>query len=399
LSENLRASFPSRFKAALIARLDPGLGGPAELGKYAQGGGRVLSVFISLLLALLEPFSIVYGAIVAVRNSQYERGRLKTYRPPCPTICIGNITTGGSGKTPAVILVCQLLREMGKRVVVLSRGYGRSKRSMHVLTPGDLNSLDAREASHRFGDEVIAIATHLKDMAVVVAADRAAAARAACERLNPDVLVMDDGFRHRRLERDLDILMFDAEYPFANRRLLPCGMLREPLWAIERARVAIISRSERCKPDELKAAEDAIRRHAPEITVLRSIHRPIGLRRLSDAKAFDLSHLSGKRALAFCGIARPESFFSTLSALGASPTGVPFPDHHAYTREEVMDLLSQRQSGGFDLLVTTEKDAPRLAGLSDDQARLVLVLRVEMALVGQGAVEKLRGPLEHAQIV
>ncbi len=393
---NFCASSFSRFKAAVMARLDPGLG--AATGAADRKQGRFLDLCAATLLALLEPFSIVYGAAMAARTALYRRGTLKTYRPPCPTVCVGNITTGGTGKTPAVVLVCQLLQKMGRQVAVLSRGYGRSERSMQVLAPGDLHSLEPKAALNRFGDEVLTVAAHLEDVPIIAAADRAAAAKHACESLAPDVLVMDDGFGHLRLQRDLDILMFDAKYPFANRRLLPCGTLREPLWAIERAKVAIISRADQCEPDELAATEEGIRRYNPDISILHSVHRPAGLRRISDSKAFNLDHLRGRNVLAFCGIARPESFFSTLSALGASVTGVPFPDHHAYTREEVASLLSQRQAGGFDLLVTTDKDAPRLAGLSGEEARQVLVLRVEMALIGQYDVERLRGALDHAQV-
>ena len=379
-----------------MARLDPGLG--TATGSADRKQDRFLDLCAATLLALLEPFSIVYGAAVATRMALYRRGTLKTYRPPCPTVCVGNITTGGAGKTPAVVLVCQLLQQMGKQVLVLSRGYRRSERSMQVLAPGDLHCLEPRAALNRFGDEVLTLAAHLEDVPIIVSADRAAAAKRACESLAPDVLVMDDGFGHLRLQRDLDILMFDAKYPFANRRLLPCGTLREPLWAIERAKVAIISRADQCEPDELAATEEAIRRYNPDMTVLHSVHRPAGLRRISDSEAFDLEHLRGKSVLAFCGIARPESFFSTLSALGASVTGVPFPDHHAYTRAEIASLLSQRQSGRFDLLVTTDKDAPRLAGLLPQNAPEVFALKIQLALIGQGHVEELRDALDHAQV-
>jgi len=386
----LSASSFSRFKAALMARLDPGLGAGSAADRKHE---RFFDLCAATLLALLEPFSILYGAAVVARASLYRRGTLKTYRPPCATVCVGNITTGGTGKTPAVVLVCRVLQEMGMRVVVLSRGYGRSQSSMQTLAPGDLSCLEPEEASSRFGDEVLTLATRLEDVPIIVTADRATAAKHACDKFAPDVLVMDDGFGHLRLERDLDILMFDAKYPFANRKLLPCGTLREPLWAIARARVAIISRSDQCGSDELAATDEGILRYSPDIDVIHSTHRPAGLRGISDSSSLSLDHLSGKSVLAFCGIARPESFFSTLSALGAKVTGVPFPDHHAYTRQEIKTLLSQGQSGGFDLIVTTDKDAARLAGLSDEEARQLLVLRVELALLGQDDVERLRRAL------
>ncbi|MBN2208538.1 MAG: tetraacyldisaccharide 4'-kinase [Candidatus Coatesbacteria bacterium] len=402
----------SRLKAALVAQLDPGLGpatgaadrivgaalAPPLTGEnghdkrfpYDRRQGRIVDLCAAILLASLEPVAVAYGAAVGLRTALYKKGRLKSYRPPCAAVCVGNITSGGAGKTPAVILICQLLQQMGKRVAVLSRGYGRIKRSVQVLAPDALDCLEPRETLKRFGDEVLTIAAHLSATPVVVAADRAAAAKVACERFAPDVLVMDDGFGHLRLRRDLDILVFDAKHPFANRRLLPCGMLREPLWAIERAGAAIISRTDRCEPDELEASEQAIRRYNPGMDILRSVHRPTGLMRISDSEAFDLEYLKGKTVLAFCGIARPNSFFSTLSTLGASVTGVPFPDHHAYREGEIASLMSRQRTGGFDLLVTTEKDAPRVAGLCAEEAVHLLVLRVEMALTGQDDVAKLR---------
>ena len=388
-------SLTSCLKAALLARLDPGLAIPVEAEKNAGILSRSLSFLTTAILGLLEPLSVAYGNGVAIRNWLYETGRLKTYRPPCPTVCVGNITAGGTGKTPAVILVCQLLREMGRRPALLSRGYGRRERAVRVLTAAELEALGPRQALARFGDEVLTIASHMPDLPIVVSQDRAAAARAACDRFAPDVLVMDDGFGHLRLERDLDILMLDARSPFANGRLLPRGLLREPVWAIQRAKVAIVSRTDQCTPDQLAATDEAIRLHNPDITLIHSVHRPTGLRRVSDQQLLLLSHLSAKKVLAVCGIARPNSFFATLSELGAVVTGVPFADHHIFTKREVERLVARRQSGGFDFMVTTEKDVPRLLNLSRDEAQKVFALVVQLELIDNGA-ERLRKSLEDA---
>ncbi len=387
------ASFASRLKAALLARLDPGLATPVGAEESARIVPQSHSFLTTAFLGLLEPFSVAYGALVTIKNWLYKTGKLKTHRPACPTVCVGNITAGGTGKTPAVILVCQLLREMGKSPAVLSRGYGRRERAERVLTAAGLEALGPRQSLARFGDEVLTIAGYLHDLPIVVSADRAAAARAACKTFAPDVLVMDDGFGHLRLQRDLDILMFDARWPFANGRLLPLGLLREPLWAIERAKVAIVSRTDQCTPDELAATDEAIRLRNPEITLIHSVHRPTGLRRISDQKMLHLNHLSARKVLAFCGIARPKSFFSTLSRLGAAVTGLPFPDHHIFTKREIARLVARQHSGGFDLIVTTEKDVPRLFSLSQDESQQVFALAVELQLMQDG-VERLREALK-----
>ena len=385
------ASLASRLRAALLARLDPGLAVP--VGAEERTSPRSLDLVMTALLGLLGPFSVAYGAGVTTKNWLYKTGRLKTYRPPCPTVCVGNITAGGTGKTPAVILVCRLLREIGKRPAVLSRGYGRKERALRVLTAAVLEALGPRRSLGRFGDEVLTIAGRLHDLPIVVSADRAAAARAACETFASDVLVMDDGFGHLRLQRDLDVLMFDARRPFANGRLLPRGLLREPLWAIERAKVAIVSRTDQCSPDELAATDEAIRRRNPDVTLIHSVHRPTGLKRISDQKTLHLNHLNARKVLAFCGVARPKSFFSTLSRLGAAVEGHPFPDHHIFTKKEIARLVARRRSEGFDLMATTEKDAPRLFNLSRDESQQVFALTVELQLLQDG-VERLREALK-----
>ncbi|MBN2207961.1 MAG: tetraacyldisaccharide 4'-kinase [Candidatus Coatesbacteria bacterium] len=363
-----------------MSSLDPGLGGYPLSVSDGRPSDRVLKLSVRLLLFFLEPLSIAYWATVTIRGHLYAKGSLKSYRPPCKAICVGNLTTGGSGKTPAVILVCQLLLEMGKKPAVISRGYGRSSRAVEVLGPSDSPAPRSIDVLRRFGDEVLLINSRLPEVPIVVSGDRAGAARAAAQRFSPDVLVMDDGFGHLRLQRDLNILMFDARHPFGNRRLLPCGTLREPVSAIERAGIAILSRSDRCDPDSLTALEAELHKHNERIVVFRSAHRPKDLERLSDGCRLELPYISGKRVLAFCGIARPHSFFSSLSELGAHVTPLPYPDHHTYSPRELEALLRQLDSGSHDLLVTTEKDVPRLVHIPPEAAEKIFLLRIELTL-------------------
>ncbi|MBN1594013.1 MAG: tetraacyldisaccharide 4'-kinase, partial [Candidatus Coatesbacteria bacterium] len=336
------------------------------------------------------------GNIVSIRNALYDRGVLKTYRAKCPIICVGNITTGGSGKTPAVIMLCELLRSMGKRVVIISRGYGRATRGLRILDPEAREGIDASKAHRTFGDEAILLANRLREVPIVLSEDRVEAAKAAFDKFRPDCLVMDDGFGHRRLARDLDILLFDARHPFANGRLLPCGMLREPLWAIARAEATIITRTECCSEDEILATENAVRERSDGIAVLHSTHTISSLSRLSDRQEFPPSMLKRRKVLAFCGIAKPESFFSTLSSLDAVVDGIRFADHHTYTASDLSDLLSRLASGGYDFLITTEKDATKLVGLRPEQAEKVFILSVSLSLDSVEAIEALKGILEHS---
>ncbi|MCD6326390.1 tetraacyldisaccharide 4'-kinase, partial [bacterium] len=388
-SDRAPCRFPTRLKAAILCNLDPGLCENDHLRPDGERKRTLEDALASLILFMLKPASIIYFLAATLRASLYERKGARSYRPPCPTICVGNLTTGGSGKSPTVILICELLIGMGLRPVILSRGYRRTERNLLAIAPGPLEYANSLESLAKFGDEAMMFRSKLPQVPIVIGSDRAAAAKEACDTFKPDVLVMDDGFGHLRLKRDLDILMFDARYPFGNKKLLPCGMLREPLSAISRAKVAILSHMDEADPREVQKTEEAIRSRNPDIAILHSRHSPVSMRQLSGEEELPLNSLSGKRVLAFCGIAHPDKFFKLLGNCGAIVTGVGFPDHHAFSTSELRDIFAQSQTGDYDFIVTTEKDAPRLGNLSPHEARRVLVLRIELSLVGRSDAEQI----------
>ncbi len=281
----------------------------------------------------------MYGAAVAVRNTLYERGVLPARRLGAPVISVGNLSVGGSGKTPFVILLGELLRQRGLRIAVLSRGYGRSSRGVRVVDP--------QGTALEFGDEPLLIARKL-GVPVVVGEDRYAAGRTAEREFAPQLFLLDDGFQHRALARDFDIVLVTPED--ARDRLLPAGRLREPLAAVARAdAVALISGAE---PQAFPLRGQLVWR------VRRGILPPP----------------ASARPLAFCGIARPQSFFLQLRKAGVEAAAeAAFRDHYRYTHESIAQLLAVQQRAGADGFVTTEKDAVNLGPLAELLQPLAIV--------------------------
>lgn len=299
--------------------------------------------------AILYSLSVIYGIAVRLRLLLYRAGVLRTKRVPCPVISVGNITVGGTGKTPVAIFIASLLKESGKRVVVLSRGYKRGGKSIETVSDGR----DILLGPKMSGDEPHLIAKRLQGVPVVVGADRVKAALYAIEKFSPDVIVLDDGFQHIRLERDFNILLTDPVKGFG-RYLLPRGILREPVEGIGRA--SLVMGRGFSKPDM-----ELIKRF--KLPVMEYEYRPTGLIDVKDGGSMGVEYLKGRKVLAFCAIANPESFFSTLEGLGAEVTDrVLFPDHHGYTQKDLDTVMGRRE--GSQVLITTEKDAVKFEGLN-----------------------------------
>lgn len=315
-------------------------------------------------MATLRPLSAAYGAAVAARNHLYDRGFLKAKRLPCPVISVGNITAGGTGKTPTVILLAELLKAAGRRPAVLSRGYGGSARGqVNVVSDGARTLLSWTEA----GDEPVLIARRTEAVPVLVGPRRAPLGYAALDRFGADCLILDDGFQHRSLARDMDIVLVEAARPFGNGRLLPAGPLREPPAALARADLVVaVGKGE--PPPEYFAGR----------RLLRAARRPLDLTEAVTGRTLPLSSLAGKRVLAFAGIGSPGPFFRGLSELGAELVcGLAFADHHPYCRADLQALSAKAGEKAAELIVTTEKDWIRLEGLPDLPAGLA-VLRIAM---------------------
>jgi tetraacyldisaccharide 4'-kinase len=287
----------------------------------------------------LNPLSAIYGGVVGARNALYDRGWMRSRSLQGPVISVGNLSTGGSGKTPFVILLGELLQARGIRFDVLSRGYGRKSRGVLLVDPGGL--------PRDFGDEPLLIARRLQT-AVVVGEDRYEAGRFAESRFGSQIHVLDDGFQHRGLSRDFDIVLVIPDD--ARDRLLPGGRLREPLRSLQRADAVVLANG--ASPESFPLAGKRVWRVRQGIVTQDVPPRPI----------------------VFCGIARPQNFLLQLRAAGIDPVAEAFfRDHQAYKEEDVRDLLQLRQRSGAGGFVTTEKDAVKLGGYLAALAPLAVV--------------------------
>lgn len=337
-----------------------------------------------LTQALLAPLASGYGRIMEMRARLYASNRLNRGRLPCTVIAVGNLTAGGTGKSPMTIHVAERLRGWGYGVAVISRGYkGTLSGSAAVVGDGRKVLCDAAAA----GDEPVMMALRLPGVPVLVGGDRLAAGRLAIARFRPDVIVCDDAFQHLRLMRDIDLVLLDQARPFGNGWLLPRGMLREPPSALARAHALVLTR---CREEmaggpvkrPVGLPEDKplfATRHAPFICrVVGGRHSVLPPARVGlGPNGMEL--IRGRRAFAFSGIARNDDFRQGLQSAGCKLVGhLDFPDHHPYTEDELARIFSRAAATGAELLVTTEKDYARLVRRHDWPLDLV-VIGVRMA--------------------
>jgi tetraacyldisaccharide 4'-kinase len=302
-------------------------------------------------LAAAEPF---YAGAMVLRNRLYDAGIRRAHPLGRPTICIGNLTAGGTGKTPMVRWLAGNLRDAGHTVAVLSRGY--------------------KSADGKPGDEQIMLDRCLngpgtKPVAMFANPSRVNAAAAAL-RDNPaiDVFLLDDGFQHRAAERDLDIVLLNATDPFGYGHVLPRGLLREPVRGLSRAGAVVITHADRISEAELEGIERRVRQHNPAVPIYHAIHAPAGLRTSAVASAAPpdrtLDDLRACRFFAFCGLGSPEALHQQLQSLGAGYAGHHwFADHHDYSAQDLATLRAQAAAAGADVLVTTEKDWAKVVAL------------------------------------
>ncbi|MGB9082273.1 MAG: tetraacyldisaccharide 4'-kinase, partial [Desulfuromonadaceae bacterium] len=326
-------------------------------------------MFDTLALLLLTPWALLYALGQQLRARLYQRGILKTQRLPRPVISIGNVTVGGTGKTPVSAYIARLLLAQGYKVAVLSRGYGGSLEGQTcVVSDGATIMLSAGEC----GDEPYLLASTVPGLMVVIGTDRYAAGKTAMQQLAPDIFLLDDGFQHLRLHRDLNILLLDFSQPFGNGWTLPAGILREPPAAAKRADLVIFTR----------APESAsIHRDMGGIPGCLSSHTIADLLPLGGHSPVPFSHCLGHTVLAFAGIADPDSFFAELRRQGLNLVQtLSFPDHVVYNRERCDEIAEAVRASGADFMVTTEKDGVKLKGFSQDCATRTLLARLELTI-------------------
>jgi tetraacyldisaccharide 4'-kinase len=307
---------------------------------------------------VLAAAAVGYRGLLGAREWLYRRGVLRSRGVPAVVVSVGNLTVGGTGKTPATELAAATLASLGRRPAIVSRGYRRRSRGVQIVADTASIRLDPEDA----GDEPFLLARRLPGVPVVVGANRHEAAALAVERFGVDAVVLDDAFQHRTLRKDLEIVMVRAEMPWGNGQLLPRGPLREPLTALARADLVIATGVS--GPDQACAVQESIGRYASHVPVLTATYTPAKCWRAGRMEPIGLERLSGLRVLAFAGIASPDSFARTLKDLGAVVEDVvAFDDHHWYSAPDIARLDARAGRVGVDALVTTEKDWVRLRGL------------------------------------
>jgi len=315
----------------------------------------------------------LYGLGAGWRRRLYARGLLLAKKLPAPVVSVGNLTVGGTGKTPVVACLARLFQDRGRRVAILSRGYGGHSRSITCISDGRQTYKKPPEV----GEEPYWLARSLPGVAVYTGPCRYAAGLAAWRELKPDLFVLDDGFQHFQLHRDLDLVLLDAAAPFGNGYLLPRGPLREPLTALAAAHTLILTRFE---PSRHQAQLAAIRAAFPDKPVLTASILPVSATAYPGGQAEAPAALNRRGLMAFAGLARPEVFTATLKELGIDLKGCrPFPDHHAYSPDELDRLTAAARSLGAEGLVTTGKDWARLGERWNGELPL-WVLEVEARL-------------------
>lgn len=318
----------------------------------------VLSQISKFILLVL---SYAFAALTRIRNYLFDQKVLTVHTVDRPVISVGNITMGGVGKTPLVVQIAQYIKKQGFTPAVLIRGYMEDKTAVK-------------------SDEAMLIKAQLPDIDVLEGGDRYQSVQRHLEKKSCDVFIMDDGFQHRRLHRDLDIVAIDSTNPFGNRKLIPRGILRESLTALKRANSVVLTRTDVCDAS-LEQLHQDIHVYNPKISVFDSQHRPTHFKSLDGAKSFELDHLRNKRVLAFCGIGNPEAFKSTLNQLHIDVAEfLVYIDHHSYVVDDLNKIIQLAQQNKLEYIVTTQKDIVKVRELNMRVPEVVKIIYLDISL-------------------
>ncbi len=326
------------------------------------------------LFTIGRPFAPFYSAAMAMRASLYGKGVLARHRMAVPVVSVGNLTMGGTGKTPMVIYLARLLKAHG--VAIVSRGYrGKAGGKVNVVSDGKSILLDADQA----GDEPYLMASLLPGVPVITAKKRALAGYYAVERLAAGLVLLDDGFQHLAVERDLDIVLFKVDSFLGNNRVFPGGDMRESLSALGRAHCFVLTCVDQENRERAEALRHALEKRFPATPVFLGEYRPTCLVN-GQAKECELASLAGQKIAGFCGLAQPSYFKKSLEQAGMIVDDVSvYPDHHSYTAKQLEVLVNEcTKRPEVKALVTTEKDLVKVTGFSS--ALPLYALRMEIVM-------------------
>lgn len=333
----------------------------------ALANGTRTTTFDQLLILLLAPLAWLYSLIQQLRSLLYLTGILKTNRLPKPVVSIGNIAVGGTGKTPVTMYIARFLIEQGYKVAVLSRGYGGTLEGQTVVVS---DGVSVMLTPSECGDEPYLLASTVKGVIVVIGTDRYAAGLLAMEQLSPDIFLLDDGFQHLRLWRDLNILLLDCKRPFGNGWTMPAGLLREPQIAAKRADIIILTRA----PEGTSIAP-----LSSKIPACVSYHHIAEFLPLNGGSAKTLKTFEDSKVIAFAGIAEPILFFDELKNQGLNVIHtINFPDHTTYSKSDVSVISDAIGKYGVSIAVTTEKDGVKLQNLPDDFKSKIMLATLKL---------------------
>jgi tetraacyldisaccharide 4'-kinase len=339
---------------------------------WDDDGSKNVYIPVKVIASILSFF---YLGVINFRNWLYDHKIFKEMKLSCPVISVGNITVGGTGKTPCVIMLARMLQKNGFKPAVISRGYGsRSIHPVNIISDGDKILLDSETA----GDEPCLIAQELRNVPVITGAKRIATGETAINQFGANVLICDDAMQHRQIFRDINLVLLDNRSLSGKDHVLPRGRLREPIKELGRADAIILTRTDETQQTDKKIGEIIKTKDVP---VFKSIHRPKDIIRGNYNAPKPVSELKGKKVYAFCGIARPDSFKKILLVLGTKILSFDiFPDHYRYDKSELEKIRTGFIGCHADYLVTTQKDAMRL---QDDPEflKILSVLRVEMEMI------------------
>ncbi|MBR3459030.1 MAG: tetraacyldisaccharide 4'-kinase [Selenomonadaceae bacterium] len=325
---------------------------------------EVHGIFLNVFMGILYVFSVIYSRLLTMKLEGYMHGVFHRERLDCFVISLGNITVGGTGKTPTAQRLARMIQSMGYRVVILNRGYhAKWHGDVAVVSDGVTLQMTAADA----GDEAFMLAKHLPDIPVLIGAKRSVTGRYAVEKFGAEVVIMDDGYQHWQLERDLDILLVDAVNAFGTGYILPRGTLREPLSHINRANVCLMTKVDQATEGSIGHIRNTVQRCNKDALIFESVHQPrcfIPLAEWFDnisGEGLDVSEFRGKHIMAVSAIGNPASFEQTLSNLGAIVVeSLRYPDHYDYTLQVMEDVLQQAEAQDVEAIVVTEKDAVKI---------------------------------------